>query len=199
MSERWQTLDLGPAVVQRLLPQRPPFLFVDRVDAWATGPRPSVRSSRFLSISDPVFQGHFPQLPLLPGALLVEGVGQTASLVYTLERMAESLGADVVIAELQDLDRGLSLRPGFRPRPAGARGPLDDVFSRLEGLPVGVAGEVRMKFLRPVVPGCRLVQEVRLTHRFGDQLHFEARVEVDGELVAKGSLAAAIVETGLRA
>jgi 3-hydroxymyristoyl/3-hydroxydecanoyl-(acyl carrier protein) dehydratase len=195
----WQRLDLGPAVVLKLLPQRPPFLFVDRIDAWATGTAPRVRTSRFLSISDPVFQGHFPELPLLPGALLVEAVGQTASLVYTLERLGEVMGVDAVIAQLTNLDRGLSLRPGFRPDTGEGDATLTSVFARMKGLPVGVAGEVRMKFLRPVTPGCRIVHEVQLTHRFGDQLRFDATVQVDDEVVARGSLAAAIVETGLRA
>ena len=67
-------VDCGPALVGRLLPQRPPFLMVDRVDAFAPGDRPAVRASRFLTANESFFAGHFPDLPIMPGALLLEGV-----------------------------------------------------------------------------------------------------------------------------
>lgn len=188
------SLDLGPALVQRLLPQRPPFLMVDRLVAWTPGTRPHCRTHRYLSANEPVFQGHFPQLPLMPGALLVEGAGQTASLVYTLGAIEEGyvergLSRDEMLNDLQNLDRGLTLHPGYRP----SKTPLEEAFGALSGMPVGVAGAVRFKFLRPVTPGCVLQYDATLTHRFDELLHFDVTASVADRVVARGSLSAAIV------
>ncbi|MCO4746704.1 MAG: hypothetical protein KC912_18055 [Proteobacteria bacterium] len=189
-------LACGSAIVQRLLPQRPPFLMVDRLVAFAPGDRPCARASRYLTANDPVFGGHFPGLPLLPGALLLEGVGQTASLVFTLAAILDAYEErDLDLARLADdfklLDDAYSLKPGFRDP---GKPLLVDAFSRLESMPVGVAGGVRLKFLRAVTPGCRLDYEAQLTHRLGEQVRFAVQASVDGELVVEGSLAAAIVE-----
>ncbi|MBW2253305.1 MAG: beta-hydroxyacyl-ACP dehydratase [Deltaproteobacteria bacterium] len=188
-------LRAGPALVQRLLPQRPPFLMIDCIDAFAAGDRPAARASRFLSANEPFFQGHFPELPLMPGALLMEGAGQTASLVYTIHAILdayEERGAsfEQLVEDLANLDRGFSLKPGYRV----ANTPLVlQAFDEVRGLPVGVAGGVRLKFLRPVTPGCRLVYEAQLTHRLEEQLRFEVTASVEGEAVLEGSIAAAIV------
>ena len=185
----------GSALVMRLLPQRPPFLMVDRLDGFAPGPRPMARASRFVTVNEPYFAGHFPEVPVLPGALMLEGVGQTASLAYTEQTLLEGYrerGADLarLLDDLAALDAAFELRPGHRDP---GRPPLVDAFERLRGRPVGVAGEVRLKFLRAVPPGVRLVYVARLTHRLGDQARFDVSAAVDGEPVLHGSLSAAIV------
>ena len=190
------TVNIGPGVVQRLLPQRPPFLMIDCIEGVDLGSRPMVRASRYLSANEPVFQGHFPDLPLFPGALLVEGAGQTASLVYTLGAILEGyqergLGLPDLMGDLENLNRGLSLQPGFVPMDDS---PLNDAFGHLKGLPVGVAGAVRFKFLKPVTPGCKLVYEATLTQQLGPQLHFAVDVLANKQRVAKGTLSAAVVE-----
>lgn len=189
-------LSCGSALVQRLLPQRPPFLMIDRVDAFCAEERPAAVASRFLSANDPCFQGHFPELPVLPGALLVEAAGQCSSVAFTLRTVLDgylAAGSDLerLRADLAELDAAFSLRGTVR---GGGAPALLAAFERLRGLPVGVAGGVRMKFLRPVTPGCRLVLRSRLTNRLGDQLRFEVSAAVDGEPVMEGSLAAASVE-----
>lgn len=188
-------LACGPALIQRLLPQRAPFLMVDRLTAFAPGDRPAARASRYLTVNEPFFAGHFPDLPLLPGAMLVEGVGQTASLVYTMSKILDAYterGSDLqdLTRDLAALDAAFSLQPGARDpgRPIVA-----EAFERLDGMPVGVAGGVRLKFLAAVTPGCRLDYEVQMTHRLGDQLRFAVQASVDDKLVVEGSLAAAIV------
>jgi len=143
---RFVDFDLGPALVQRLLPQRPPFLMIDRFDAFAPDEPIAVRASRYLSANEPVFQGHFPQLPLLPGALMVEGVGQTASLAFTMSAIRDAyvergLDLETLVADLKNLDRGFSLKPGYRPDPEA---PILEAFSVVGGMPVGVAGGIRM-------------------------------------------------------
>lgn len=64
--------------IQLGLPHREPFLFVDCVVALEPGK--SARAQRIFAGNDPVFAGHFPGNPLVPGVLLTEALAQTAGL-----------------------------------------------------------------------------------------------------------------------
>jgi len=62
--------------IMKLLPHRYPFLMVDRIidmdrDESAIG-------IKGVTINEPFFQGHFPQFPIMPGVLIIEGMAQTA-------------------------------------------------------------------------------------------------------------------------
>lgn len=65
----------GRDEVRRLLPHRPPMLFVDGVDV-VDLPGEAVRGHRTLEASHVGFDGHFPEEPVLPGVLVVEAMGQ---------------------------------------------------------------------------------------------------------------------------
>lgn len=65
--------------IQRLLkslPHRYPFLMVDRIIE-ANGDRSCI-GIKNVSVNEPQFQGHFPEQPVMPGVLLIEGMAQTA-------------------------------------------------------------------------------------------------------------------------
>jgi 3-hydroxyacyl-[acyl-carrier-protein] dehydratase len=74
---RGTELNLGRSAVECLLPHRPPFLFIDQVQAVDLESR-SLRASHYVDPADPVFVGHFPGDPVLPGVLAVEAMGQAA-------------------------------------------------------------------------------------------------------------------------
>ncbi len=62
--------------LMQLLPHRYPFLLVDRIfdmdrDISAIG-------MKNVTINEPFFQGHFPDFPVMPGVLIIEGLAQTA-------------------------------------------------------------------------------------------------------------------------
>jgi 3-hydroxyacyl-[acyl-carrier-protein] dehydratase len=60
----------------RLLPHRYPFLLVDRI-VEARGDEFGI-GIKNVTANEPQFQGHFPDRPVMPGVLLIEGMAQTA-------------------------------------------------------------------------------------------------------------------------
>ncbi len=64
--------------VERILPHRFPFLFIDRIVELEAGKR--AIAIKNVSHNEPVFQGHFPGLPLFPGVLQLECMAQAAGL-----------------------------------------------------------------------------------------------------------------------
>jgi 3-hydroxymyristoyl/3-hydroxydecanoyl-(acyl carrier protein) dehydratase len=68
-------VDLGPAEIARMIPHRPPFLLVDRIQAVDLPARGAI-GSRTIDPADPVMVGHFPGDPIYPGVLLLETMGQ---------------------------------------------------------------------------------------------------------------------------
>lgn len=65
--------------IQKILPHRYPFLLVDRVTEIDTGK--SIEAYKNVSISEPVFQGHFPDHPVYPGVMLIEGMAQAGGVL----------------------------------------------------------------------------------------------------------------------
>ncbi len=65
--------------ILKLLPHRFPFLMIDRIievdgDDSAIG-------IKNVSFNEPIFQGHFPDNPVFPGVLIIEGMAQTAGAI----------------------------------------------------------------------------------------------------------------------
>ena len=65
--------------IETMIPHRPPFLWIDRVEELDPGVR--CVAVKFVDPADPIFAGHFPAKPILPGVLLIEAVAQTAGVM----------------------------------------------------------------------------------------------------------------------
>ncbi|WP_292661153.1 3-hydroxyacyl-ACP dehydratase FabZ [Nitratifractor sp.] len=65
--------------IQKILPHRFPFLLVDRITALEAGR--SIEGYKNVSISEPVFQGHFPDHPIYPGVMIIEGMAQAGGVL----------------------------------------------------------------------------------------------------------------------
>jgi 3-hydroxyacyl-[acyl-carrier-protein] dehydratase len=65
--------------IETMIPHRPPFLWIDRVEELEPGVR--CVAVKFVDPADPIFAGHFPAKPLLPGVVLIEAVAQTAGVM----------------------------------------------------------------------------------------------------------------------
>ncbi len=70
------------AYVRRVLPHRSPFLLVDRV--LELKPQ-EIKAVKNVTASEPALAGHFPEEPLFPAVLLLEGLVQTAGLLLAQE------------------------------------------------------------------------------------------------------------------
>ncbi|MBI2838102.1 MAG: 3-hydroxyacyl-ACP dehydratase FabZ [Acidobacteria bacterium] len=67
------------AEIRKYLPHRYPFLLVDRVLETTTD---SITALKNVTINEAYFDGHFPDVPIVPGALLIESMAQTAGLLF---------------------------------------------------------------------------------------------------------------------
>ena len=67
--------------IKNLLPHREPFLFVDKCEIIEVGIK-GVGYRKFLP-NEFFFKGHFPELPIVPGVILIEALAQTAGIVVS--------------------------------------------------------------------------------------------------------------------
>lgn len=84
---------LDSTEVKRLLPHRSPILMIDGVVDYQAGK--SIVCTRNVGPSDPVFNGHFPGFPIMPGVLLLEAGAQSAALMIELDELGWQPGVAV--------------------------------------------------------------------------------------------------------
>lgn len=65
--------------IKEYLPQRYPFLMVDRIVEMDLGK--SIVGYKNVTINEPYFQGHFPHKPIMPGVLIIEALAQLAGVL----------------------------------------------------------------------------------------------------------------------
>src|SRR6516164_5068211 len=83
--------------IQRILPHRYPFLLIDRIVDLT--PRERIVAIKNVTINEPYFQGHFPNLPIMPGVLIVEAIAQA--------------GGELLLTEVEDRDDKLMVFTGI--------------------------------------------------------------------------------------
>jgi 3-hydroxyacyl-[acyl-carrier-protein] dehydratase len=83
MNEVGTTLEAADiAVILKSLPHRYPFLMVDRIIN-ICGDQAGV-GIKNVTANEPQFMGHFPENPVFPGVLMIEGMAQTAGVICIL-------------------------------------------------------------------------------------------------------------------
>ena len=89
------TLDINE--IQRILPHRYPFLLIDRVVDLTR--RERIVALKNVTINEPFFAGHFPNLPIMAGVLIVEAIAQA--------------GGALLLTEVEDRDQKLMVFTGI--------------------------------------------------------------------------------------
>ena len=69
--------------IQKILPHRYPFLFVDAIVEMERLKR--VVGIKNVTINESYFQGHFPGQPIMPGVLIIESMAQTGGVLLLQE------------------------------------------------------------------------------------------------------------------
>jgi 3-hydroxyacyl-[acyl-carrier-protein] dehydratase len=67
----------------KILPHRYPFLLIDRVVEIERKQR--IVAIKNVTINEPFFAGHFPNLPIMPGVLIVEAIAQAGGALLLTE------------------------------------------------------------------------------------------------------------------
>lgn len=63
--------------IMGIIPHRPPFLLIDRVDELEPGV--AAKAVKNVTVGEPFFQGHFPAEHVMPGVLIIEALAQTGA------------------------------------------------------------------------------------------------------------------------
>ena len=69
--------------IQKIIPHRHPFLFVDAIVELE--PSKKIIGIKNVTFNEPFFKGHFPGMPVMPGVLIVEALAQAAAVMVLRE------------------------------------------------------------------------------------------------------------------
>ncbi len=65
--------------IQKILPHRFPFLLIDRVVSVKVGE--FIEAYKNVTINEHIFEGHFPDHPIYPGVMIIEGMAQAGGVL----------------------------------------------------------------------------------------------------------------------
>ena len=98
--------------IRDIIPNKEPFLFIDKVV--------SLEKNRIIAIKNIkqdefFFEGHFVDFPLMPGTLVVEGLGQAGSILIR-KRIENPESKDILLYKIKEFSFKKPLFPGNKIR-----------------------------------------------------------------------------------
>lgn len=94
--------------IMKVLPHRFPFQLVDRIIACEPGVRAEGR--KCVSVGEPFFCGHFPELHVMPGVLILEAMAQVGAVALLTEE--ENKGKIVLFGGVKNARFKRPVTPG---------------------------------------------------------------------------------------
>lgn len=95
--------------IEALIPHRAPFLLVDEVVAIDGH---TIRTRKKVNPDDPVFKGHFPGQPVMPGVLICEAIVQSGAILIATLPGGGTQGLVPVLTRLGNAKFKQMVRPG---------------------------------------------------------------------------------------
>ena len=94
--------------IMNIIPQRPPFLMIDKVEEYVPGE--SAIAYKNVNINEWYFQGHFPNEPIMPGVLITEALAQTGAIAIL--SVEENKGKNALFGGIDKLKFKKPVVPG---------------------------------------------------------------------------------------
>jgi len=95
--------------ILRRLPHRYPMLMVDRVVEFEPGKR--AVGIKNVTITEPFFTGHYPDLPILPGVLILEAMAQVGGICLMPEEGHQAVAGEALVPLFTGVDSARFRRP----------------------------------------------------------------------------------------
>jgi 3-hydroxyacyl-[acyl-carrier-protein] dehydratase len=98
--------------ILKCLPHRYPFLMIDKIiDIDGDNSAVGIKN---ITYNEPIFQGHFPEDPVFPGVLIIEGMAQTAGAIVIAYEGLEGGRKLVLLITIDKAKFRKPARPGDR-------------------------------------------------------------------------------------
>ena len=94
--------------IKKIIPQREPFLMIDKVEEYIPGE--SYTAYKYINEDEYYFKGHFPGNPIMPGVLMVEALAQTGAVAIL--SMEENKGRNALFGGINNLKFKKQVIPG---------------------------------------------------------------------------------------
>ncbi|MDA0833497.1 MAG: beta-hydroxyacyl-ACP dehydratase [Planctomycetota bacterium] len=101
-------MPLGRDDIQKLIPHRDPFLWIDTVSEITVT---TIVAEKFLDPQLPVFAGHYPEFPIFPGVLLCEAAFQAGAILIAKNHPVTD-DAVPVVTRVNNVKFRRMVRPG---------------------------------------------------------------------------------------
>jgi len=99
--------------ITEAIPHRPPFLLVDEiVELHADAAPATIRTRKRIDPAEPVFTGHFPGFPILPGVLVCEAIVQSGAILIAHLPGGAMNGMIPVLTRMNNAKFKQMVRPG---------------------------------------------------------------------------------------
>jgi 3-hydroxyacyl-[acyl-carrier-protein] dehydratase len=105
-------LNIDIDVILKMLPHRYPFLMVDRVVEFTENEK--LWAYKNVTFNEPFFQGHFPNLPVMPGVLMLEAMAQAGGLLLAASNINAEQEKLFMFTGLDKVKFRRPVRPGDR-------------------------------------------------------------------------------------